>query len=76
LRNGAPEPGVRAVTIEDEEQSISHIGVHMPQDRRADGLTIRFAENGAGGDETILLLRPGHLTWEDGAEDYLRLTSA
>lgn len=59
LRNGAPEPGVRAVTIEDEERSISDTAVHMtPQERRADGLTIRFAENCAGGDETILLLSP------------------
>lgn len=59
LRNGAPEPGVRAVTIEDEERSISDTAVHMTaQERRADGLTIRFAENGAGGDETIPLLSP------------------
>jgi pimeloyl-ACP methyl ester carboxylesterase len=29
-----------------------------PQERRADGLTIRFSEHGAGGDETILLLSP------------------
>lgn len=29
-----------------------------PKERRADGLTIRFAQNGAGGDETILLLGP------------------
>jgi hypothetical protein len=59
LRNGASEPGVRAVTIEDEERSISDRSVHMtPQERRADGLTIRFAENGAGAEETILLLSP------------------
>jgi pimeloyl-ACP methyl ester carboxylesterase len=45
------------VTIEDEERSISDTAVHMtPQERRPDGLTIRFSENGAGGDETILLL--------------------
>lgn len=51
--------GGRAVTIEDEERSISDTAVHMtPQERRADGLTIRFAENGAGGVETILLLSP------------------
>jgi hypothetical protein len=63
------------VTIEDEERSISDTSVHItPQDRRAHGLTIRFAENEAGGDETILLLRPGHFAWEDSAEDYLRLT--
>jgi pimeloyl-ACP methyl ester carboxylesterase len=29
-----------------------------PPERRADGLTIRFSENGAGGDETSLLLSP------------------
>jgi hypothetical protein len=75
------------VTIEDEERSISDTAVHMtPQERRADGLTIRFAESGAGGDETILLLSPWPESlfawntiwprvWEDGAADYLRLTS-
>ena len=50
---------MRAVTIEDEERSISDTAVHLtPQERRADGLTIRSSENGAGGDETILLLSP------------------
>ena len=39
------------MTIEDEERSISYTAVHMtPKERRTDGLTIRFAENGAGGD--------------------------
>ncbi len=48
------------MTIEDEERSISDTAVHMPQqERRADGLTIRFSEDGAGGDEMILLLSPG-----------------
>jgi pimeloyl-ACP methyl ester carboxylesterase len=53
---------VRAVTIEDEERSISDTAVHMTtQERRADGLTIRLSEKGAGGDETTLLLS----TWRE-----------
>jgi hypothetical protein len=65
------------VTIEDEERSISDTSVHMtPQDRRADALTIRLADNGAGGGETAVLLGPGHFMQEESAKDYLRLTSA
>jgi pimeloyl-ACP methyl ester carboxylesterase len=50
------------VTIEDEERSISDTAVHMTtQERRADDLTIRLSENGAGGDKTIPLLS----TWRE-----------
>ncbi len=46
-----------AVTIEDEERSIPDAAVHMtPREHRADRLTLRFAENGARADETILPL--------------------